>query len=260
MAFAGAIGGSMGERHGWRAPFIVLGAVGLVYAVVLAKGLRREEPVGVEARRDSSSLGASLSAVLRLPGYSSMLTAFTAFAIANWIVYTWLPLYMFEQFHLSLAAAGFSATFYLQVASFGGILAGGWLADRWSRSSPKGRALTQALGAAVAAPFLFLVGVTGSVPVLVAALIAFGLGKGFYDASTMPVLAQVAPHAVRATGYGIFNMAGCVVGGVMAAAAGALKPLIGLAGAIQISALLLLAATLSLLAVGRVLKDRAQTT
>ncbi len=75
--------------------------------------------------------------------------------------------------------------------------------------------LTQAVGLAVAAPFLFLVGSAGSVLILVAALIAFGAGKGFYDANTMPVLAQVARPEIRATGYGIFNLAGCVAGGAM---------------------------------------------
>jgi MFS family permease len=185
-----------------------------------------------------------------------MLAAFTGFAIANWIVYTWLPLYIFERFSMSLASAGFSATFYLQVASFAGILAGGWLADRWSRASSRGRILTQALGIVVAAPFLFVVGMAGSTPVLIAALIAFGIGKGFYDCNTMPVLAQVARPEIRATGYGIFNLAGCVVGGVMAAAAGALKPVIGLSGAIQGSALLLLASAAALFFVGRFISDR----
>ena len=169
-----------------------------------------------------------------------------------------LPLYIFERFQVSLASAGFSATFYLQVASFAGILIGGWVADRWSRTSAKGRVLTQALGIGAAAPFLFLVGAAGSVPILVAALIAFGIGKGFFDANAMPVLAQVARPELRATGYGIFNLAGCVAGGGMAAAAGALKPAIGLSGAIQISAGLLFASAVSLFFVGRVLAHASE--
>ncbi|HEX3878422.1 MAG TPA: MFS transporter, partial [Bryobacteraceae bacterium] len=169
----------------------------------------------------------------------------------NWVVYTWLPLYMFDRFHMGLASAGFSATFYLQAASFAGILAGGWLADRWSAASPKARVYIQTIGLALAAPFLFLVGLAGSVIVLVAALIAFGIGKGFYDANTMPALAQVARPEIRATGYGIFNFAGCVAGGAMTAAAGALKPTIGLAGAIEISAAILLVSAVALFGITR---------
>ena len=105
----------------------------------------------------------------------------------------------YERFRMSLASAGFSATFYLQLASFAGILAGGWLADRWTRSSTQGRIFTQVLGMAVAAPFLFLVGLTDSVAILIGALVAFGVGKGFYDANAMPVLAEVARPEIRAT-------------------------------------------------------------
>lgn len=254
MALGGGIGGWIGQHHGWRAPFILLGIAGLAYAIVLIKGLRREDRSAGAHAPSFAPFAPALRQVLRLPGFSGMLVAFTGFGIANWVVYTWLPLYIFERFRLSLAAAGFSATFYLQIASFAGILMGGWTADRWSRTSPRGRVLTQAFGIGVAAPFLFLVGMAGSTVILVAALVAFGIGKGFYDANTMPVLAQVACPEIRATGYGIFNLVGTVVGGAIAAAAGALKPVIGLSGAIELSALLLLASAVVLYLVGRSLQ------
>ena len=249
IALGGAIGGWLGELHGWRAPFLVLGAVGILYVVVLVNGLRADSPSTGQSA--AAPLATAMAEVFHLPGYPGMLAAFTGFAVANWVVYTWLPLYIFERFQLTLASAGFSATFYLQIASFVGILAGGWLADSWTRSNPKARILTQAVGLGAAAPFLFLVGSAGSVMMLVLALIAFGVGKGFYDANTMPVLAQVARPSIRATGYGIFNMVGCVVGGAMAAGAGAMKPVIGLAGAIQLSAVVLLLSALVLVWVGR---------
>lgn len=254
MAFGGVVGGWMGEYHGWRSPFIVLGAIGLAYVVFLVKGLRSEPGAQGPASSRSGTFSASLREVFRLPGFIGMLMVFTAFSIANWMVYTWLPLFIFERFKMSLASAGFSATFYLQVASFGGILAGGWLADRWIRSTVRGRVFTQMAGVIVAAPFLFLVGWTDSVVILIAAIVAFGVGKGFYDCSTMPVLAQVARPEVRATGFGVFNFFSCLAGGAMAAAAGALKPLIGLAGAFQFSAVLLLASAALLFYVGKKVK------
>jgi MFS transporter, Spinster family, sphingosine-1-phosphate transporter len=262
MAVAGVMGGWMGGTLGWRSPFLVLGAAGLLYVLVLHPILRKEHeddprpPSGLEPRR--SPFGAVLQ-VSGLPGYKGMLIAFAGFSATNWIVYTWLPLFIFEKFQLSLASAGFSATFYLQVTSFAGILGGGYLADRWSRSSPRGRLLTQVLGIGVAAPFLFLVGFTASLQVMVAALLVFGAGKGFYDANTMPVLAQIARPDLRATGFGVFNLAGCMVGGTMAAAAGALKPAIGLAGAIQASAVVLLVSAVALLLAGRHLQAKGES-
>jgi MFS family permease len=182
-----------------------------------------------------------------------MTLVFGSFSLANWAIYTWLPVYLYERFNMKLAAAGFSATFYIQAASVGGILIGGWLADRWNQVSRRGRVLTQCLGVAMAAPCLFLVGFTSSRVVLIAGLIVFGLGRGFYDCNTMPVLSQIARAELRSTGYGVFNLVGTLTGGVIAAVAGALKNIIGLGGVFQLAALLMLISVvlLSRLRVGR---------
>jgi predicted MFS family arabinose efflux permease len=245
MILGGAWGGWMGDHYGWRPVFTILGLFGLGYFVVVWLALRNVDRGSSAAVAEPRFLQ-SMKALVKLPGFLLLTVVFTAFAVQNWIVYTWLPVYLYERFGMSLTSAGFTATFYIQVAGFAGILAGGWMADRWSRTSPRGRLLTQLIGLAIGAPFLFLIGFTASFPLLLIALIAYGLGRGFYDANTMPVLSQIARPDLRATGYGIFNMAGCVVGGVAAAAAGSLKAVIGLSVAFQLSAAILLAGALLL--------------
>ena len=89
---------------------------------------------------------------------------------------------------------------------------------------------------------MFTVGFTSSLPLLLVALMAYGLGRGFFDANIMPVLSQHVNPVLRATAYGIFNFAGCLVGGGAAAGAGWLKSRIGLSAAFELSALLLLTA------------------
>jgi predicted MFS family arabinose efflux permease len=161
-------------------PFLVLGGIGLAYVLVLQYNLPRDTNSSAPRTQSVPFFPAAVE-VLRLPAYQEMLVGFTATSIANWVIYTWLPLFVYERFSVGLASAGFSATFYLQVASFGGVLAGGWLADRWNRLA------TQAIGLLLAAPFLLLAASAGSLNLLIVALIAFGIGKGFYDANTMPV-------------------------------------------------------------------------
>src|SRR5262249_47520026 len=100
-----------------------------------------------------------------------------------------------------------------------------------------------ALGLLAAAPSLALVGTTTSVELLIGALIVFGLGRGFYDCNVMPVLSQVARPDLRATGYGVLNLSGCLAGGGVALLAGALKEAVGLGRAFQLTGLLLLVAT-----------------
>jgi predicted MFS family arabinose efflux permease len=236
MILGGAGGGWAGERYGWRLPFLVLGVVGILYYGVVRLFFRKEDKAvehpNVGGIRNFSG---AVRELFRLPGFSTMTAVFSAVAVANWLVYTWLPLYLYERFQMSLSTAGFTATVYIQSASFVGIVLGGWFADRWSAKTARGRIYTQIFGVLLASPFLFLLGYTNSRLILVVALILFGAGRGFYDCNTMPVLCQVARDDLRSTGYGIFNFAGCLAGGIVALLAGALKSTLGLAGAFQIA-------------------------
>jgi MFS family permease len=236
MIAGGAGGGWLAQKHGWRAPFQLLGVVGLVYLAVLAPVMRRARVATVAA--PPPFLG-SLRELMHLPGYGWMAAVFVGTSLANWMFYTWLPLYLYEHFHMSLAGAGACTTF-TYVASVGGIIAGGWLGDRWGSTTARGRLLTQAVGVCAGAPALFALSTTTSHGVLAAGLVVFGVGKGLYDANIMPVLAQVARPELRSTGYGVFNFLGCLAGGISAPLAGWMKSGIGLEGALLLGAGVLL--------------------
>jgi len=250
LILGGVAGGWAGEHFGWRAPFLVLGAVGIVYVAAVTVFFRRSPAPRVDtagALPQRRNFRATVMELCRLPGFGMMTAVFSAMAVANWLVYTWLPVYLYERFGMSLTEAGFTATFYIQGASVAGIVAGGWVADRWSARSPRGRVYTQAAGLLLASPFLFLLGHTGARALLLLGLVVFGVGRGFYDCNTMPVLCQVARDDLRSTGYGIFNFAGCLAGGIVATLAGALKNVIGLAPAFQVAAAILLLSSVLLL-------------
>lgn len=250
LILGGVAGGWAGEHYGWRAPFLVLGAIGIVYVAMVALFFRADPVAADDAAprgKGRQDFRAAVVELWRLPGFGIMTAVFSAMAVANWLVYTWLPLYLYEKFGMSLMEAGFTSTFYIQGASVGGIVLGGWLADRWSARAPRGRIYTQAAGLLLASPFLFVLGHTDTRAVLLGALILFGAGRGFYDCNTMPVLCQVARDDLRSTGYGLFNLAGCLAGGVVAALAGALKSAIGLAAAFQIAAAILCLSSVLLL-------------
>ncbi len=250
IVLGGVAGGWIGEHYGWRPAFTFLGFIGVAYAIVALLGLR-EKPATVPPAEDRPTaakprLASSLRKLLALHGFATLTLVFGVMSIANWLVYTWMPIYLYERFHMSLLSAGFSATIYIQAGSVGGILVGGMLADRWVTRWARGRLLTQAAGLALAAPFLFLAGMTGSGWVLLSALSIFGIGRGSYDCSCMPVLSQIAGPELRATGYGVFNFVGTFVGGVAAAAAGALQHSIGLGGTMEAAGCLLMIAALLL--------------
>ncbi|HVT92418.1 MAG TPA: MFS transporter [Bryobacteraceae bacterium] len=243
IVLGGAWGGWMGENAGWRPIFSILGIAGVIYLLIAVATLRRRRVVVETPRAD---LGGALTALFRKPGFLALTAAFTTFSVANWMIYTWLPLFLFERFHLGLSNAGFSATFYIQAASYAGVVAGGTLTDRWARKNPQLRVWGLMAGLAAAAPFLAVLGMTGSMFVLIAALIAVGLGRGLVDCNAMPVLHRVVGAELSATGYGVFNLAGCVVGGIGAAAAGFMKESVGLGAAFLLTAVVLAIGSLCL--------------
>jgi MFS family permease len=250
IVLGGVAGGWIGEHYGWRPAFTFLGIIGVAYAIVALVGLRERPatapPLANRPKAAKPRLADSLRKLHALRGFKTLTLVFGLMSIANWLVYTWMPIYLYERFHMSLLSAGFSATVYIQVGSVGGILLGGMLADRWGTRTARGRLLTQAAGLALAAPFLFLAGITGSIWVLLTALTLFGIGRGSYDCNCMPVLSQIASPELRATGYGIFNFVGAFVGGAAAALAGALKHSIRLGGMMEAAGFLLCVAALML--------------
>jgi MFS family permease len=244
---AGGLGGGwMGEHYGWRPVFYLLGAAGIVYCLILTRAL--SSPAS-PPRAAGASFWSSASGLLGIPGFKIVLVVFAVTSLANWLVYTWLPLFLYERFSLSLTNAGFAATFYVQVMAVAGIAAGGWLSDIWTVRQPKALIWTQSIGLAVAGPFLILSGLASTPVMLYLALVAFGLGRGIYDSNIMPVLCRLVGDGRRATAYGLLNFAGVMTGGLATYAAGLVKSTIGLAGAMQIAGLLVLLSAALILAI-----------
>jgi MFS transporter, Spinster family, sphingosine-1-phosphate transporter len=227
-AALGGVGGYLAEHFGWRAGFSIFGAFGVGYAVVLVFSLRDASQAETGAENNFTAvskvnISAALPALFGVGGFWILLALNALVGVANWGINGWLPTYLKEHFHLGLGAAGLSATSYIQVASFLGVLVGGAWADRWSRTNPHGRALVPAIGYCVAGPCLFLSAMTCPLPVAIAGLMVFGLGRGFFDANHMPILRQLVDERYSATGYGMLNFVSCAAGGAMIYIGGILK-------------------------------------
>jgi len=219
----GTLGGAMGEYFGWRSSFLLLGGMGLVLAAVLWVFLkeppaiaRHVGPVEETAATpmNAAELLRGLVLVFRVPMVRVLTLVFVGANFVAMVFLVWLPKFLFDKFHLSLSMAGFSATAFVQVASVLGVLAGGWLADRLARRHRGGRMITQAIGLFAGAPFIFLVGWTLHVPVLVLAMTCFGLCKGLYDSNIWASVHDVVPPERRATVVGAINSIGWLGGAI----------------------------------------------
>jgi MFS family permease len=210
----GTLGGLAEHCYSWRTLFAVLGLCGVVYAIVLGIVLR--------GFGEASRSGAKLNFLPLLQSWALRVYAvvFMVFSIATWILYTWLPLYLYEHFHMSLVGAGFEATFWLQTMSFAGAFLGGLVSDRLVSRGGSVRMLVQAAGLAIACPFLLVLSSTNSKTVVILALISIGLGRGCFDANTAPIMAQVVGAKRTSSAYGILNCVGCIVAGFTTLAGG----------------------------------------
>jgi len=216
-AALGGIGAVLAEYVGWRYGFRLFGGFGIGYSVVLLAFLRDAEPGEGEggAENLSPSLVGAISGVFSSPAFVALFVVNVLVGVVNWAVYGWMPTFLKDRFNLSLGQAGLSATAYIQAASFFGVLVAGFIADRWSRTSPRARSLTPAIGFLLAGPCLFAAAGSNVFALTIAGLIVFGLGRGSIDANQMPLVRQILPAHLSATAYGLLNLISTTAGGVM---------------------------------------------
>ena len=215
----GALSGFMGQSYGWRSSFILFGSLGVALGLVLWGLLR--EPVRGMADADSSDVeshggGNILVGIREVFENRMVLLLVVVFMAANFVAVvflTWMPTFLYQKFHMSLAMAGLNGTAYLQIASVLGVLSGGLLADRLRRRHAGGRILAQSIGLLCGVPFLFLTGWTIKVPLLLVGMIGFGYFKGLYDANIFAGLYDVVPVKRRGAAAGILNSLGWLGGG-----------------------------------------------
>lgn len=214
----GFFAGKIGEVYGWRWSFIVFGGLGVLLGFVLNRFLR-EPKRGQSDLGGAESAGASLNlaqfgALLRrTPTALCLMGAFMCSNFVAVVLLTWMPTFLYDRFHMSLAAAGLTATIFVQLASVLGAITGGWLADILRARTPRGRILVQATGVLCGAPFVAWCGMTRSVTALIAALTLWGFFKGIYDANIFASLFDVVRPEARGTAAGFLNSIGWLGGG-----------------------------------------------
>lgn len=198
---------------GWRWAFSAAGIIGIIYSVPLL-WLIQNPPRATDGAERALSPMRAMGSLFTDRNYLLLVAYFTLPAIAGWVIKDWMPVILKNQFKLSQGDAGVIAVLYVQIATIGGALFGGWLADRWMRRTARGRIYVSALGMVLFLPALFGLGNPGTVALAILFLILFGIGWGFFDCNNMPILCQVTRPELRATGYGFMNLVSISCGGL----------------------------------------------
>ncbi len=215
--FAGAgIGaytaGVLGDMYGWRMPFAVFGAVGLIVCVGLWKWLH-DAPVAA-FRVTTPSGGKPLSIVLRsAPALILCLVFFLATGV-TWGVGVWAPTYVHDRLGLDLASSAFYGSVTVNVAGFLFVPIGGLLADWLAKRTPIGRFYTLAIGLFLAGVLLLPLDFVHTARGVGLVLLASSAGKGLFDGCIYAALHDVVPREARATAVGLLTMLGFIGAGV----------------------------------------------
>jgi MFS family permease len=205
--FGSWLGAWFAERHGWRVGFYFFGAAGLVLAMLLYRFLK-EPPRTKPETSENANLGEAWAAIFFRPAALLIMAAFVAANFVATIFLTWTPTFLVEKFGFRLTSAGLSGTVFIHLASAVSVPFAGFLADKLARRFTGGRMLVQVAGLLVGAGFVFLVGATQTVSVLLTAMVFFGLCKGFYDSNIFAAIFDVVDPRVRGSAAGIMNTVG----------------------------------------------------
>ena len=234
VVMGGWYGGFVAERLDWRWVFWLVGAFGVVYGFILGPVIRRLLPPQEKERASSSqSLRPSGSTnplnLFRTPTFSLFAVSFFIFCAMLWLIYAWLPTFFVEKFAFSLTSAGLTATLSVQVTTALGLLAGGFLADKFIGRFKAARIWIIVLGMLGTAPCLHLLANAPTSGATQVAAAAFGLFSGLYVSNAMAAALDVVHRTRHATAIGVMNMVGCVSGGLSAYMIGRLKNDYGMA-------------------------------
>ncbi len=233
----------------WRAPFLIFGAAGIIWSLVMLVCLRdtpNQEASGKVAR---VSVRETLAHILSKRSAIMLALAFGCMVYVDVGFKTWTPTFLIEKFGFAPEKAGFSAVFYHFVCAFAGVMAGGRLTDTFAARRKTIRFEANALGLLLGAPFLYMMTQGPSEWFCFAMLGLFGFFRGIYDSNLFASLFDVIKPQYRATATGLMLSFAFLVGSFSPTVLGLLKTRFGLSfGLASLSAAYVLAGAVILTA------------
>lgn len=200
---AGWLAGRGGD--GWRAPFWILGGIGIVWAVVLALLLKNTSPA-VKAQ-DKPKVSEAVKAVFSKPTALCVTVALAMMIYVDIGFKNWMPAYLQNAFTADYPFlgrwAGFHAVFWHYLGAAAGIMTGSRIGDRLVARRPGIRLELGIAGLALAIPFIVLMAMTSDFIVCCAAMFGFGVFRGVYDSNFMASFFDVVTPRYHASGVGI---------------------------------------------------------
>ncbi|HKV25358.1 MAG TPA: MFS transporter [Candidatus Acidoferrum sp.] len=191
-----AFGGLVGESHGWKFTFIVIGLVCMIPGIFVIK---LPEP----PRRPRSEV-VPIFRLLKVPAFVAIIVAGTCVTFASVSLLTWGIDFAVNYKEFSLREAAVSLAFVALLSLVCGVLTGGFLADRLQKKYPYGRVIVIAAAFLLAAPCVLLAIQTDNKWLFLAALFIGGFFMSWYHGPVTAVLHDLTPQRAHATAIGVY--------------------------------------------------------
>jgi predicted MFS family arabinose efflux permease len=191
----------VGTRWGWRMPFYVSAAPGLLIAALILIFLREPMRGAADANPSRSEhVVHAISLARNAPYlYATLGMAMTTFSMGG--ISAWMPSFL-ERSGFSPATVGITLGGITAGAGLGGTAVGGWIAQRWLRTNHRALYLLSAWSALITIPFgiLCFFGPRATMlPALALAMFAIFLSTGPLNAA----IVNAVPATVRSTAIAV---------------------------------------------------------
>ena len=233
--YAGIIGCSAASgwfaesgADGWRVPFRVFGGIGILWAVVLAFGLRGNSSDRINKIDRISKTDNPVNPVNPVQNKPTLKEAFKVFvgnpsalllaAGLGMMIYvdvgfkTWMPSHLSESFGVAKGSAALNAVLWHYIGAFVGVTLGGRISDRLAKRRASVRMETNIAGLALAVPFIVWMAYAPSLLACGIAMALFGVFRGVYDSNLMASLFDIIPQRYHASGAGLMLSCAFVFG------------------------------------------------
>ena len=241
VILAGWLAGHIADKLGWEYSFIIFGAAGVIWGIVMAIRLKDKEMpeqaghdkevMDSHSRLDRESKKPGIfdgfKVVFTTPTALALTIGFSGFIFVITGYMTWVPAFLQEEFGQTQAAAGFNSMFWTYVAAFAGVLLAGTLSDKFAVRDRKVRMVIQGVGLILGAAFLFFVGDNMALWFIYLCFAGWGFFRAFFDANIYTVLYDVTPSRLHASCSSALITTGFAVGALAPVILGAMKDSMG---------------------------------
>jgi len=191
-----ALGGIMGDRHGWQHAFIIVGLLGVIPGLT---ALHLKQP----QRRPRSEV-VPVMQLLRIPAFVAMIVAGICITFSSVSFVTWGIDYAKNYKDFSTKEASLSLAIIALFSSVLGAISAGYIADRLQKKLVYGRVLVIACAFLAAAPFLLLAIQADEKWMVLAGFFVSMFFMSWYHGPTTAVLHDLTPQRAHATAIGVY--------------------------------------------------------